>query len=100
MDADRINRDIGRRLKMRRRLLDLSQKEVAQRCGLKLQQIHKYEAGLNTISAAKLVMLAQALEVSANYFFDGLEAGFPLNGGAESRLANLSPENCFNRDAA
>lgn len=100
MDADRINRDIGRRLKVRRRLLDLSQKEVAERCGLKLQQIHKYETGLNTVSAAKLVMLAQALEVAASYFLDGLEVGLALDAGAGSRRASLSPERCFGRDAA
>lgn len=101
MDAGKINRDIGRRLRMRRRLLEMSQKDVAERCGFKLQQIHKYETGLNTVSAAKLVVLARALEVSTCYFLDGLDAGLDFSGASGPRLVSCSPEiGRFDQDAA
>lgn len=63
---------IGRRLRARRRLLNLSQSELARPCGVTFQQIQKYEAGMVTISAARLWTLAHALDVPIMHFFDGL----------------------------
>jgi transcriptional regulator with XRE-family HTH domain len=63
---------IGRRLRARRRLLNLSQSELALACGVTFQQIQKYEAGMVTISAARLWSLAHALDVPIMNFFDGL----------------------------
>src|SRR5258708_3873989 len=40
-----IYRTIGRRLRARRRLLEMTQRDVGTRCGLTFQQIQKYEAG-------------------------------------------------------
>jgi transcriptional regulator with XRE-family HTH domain len=100
MDAERFNRDIGRRLRMRRRLLDLTQKEVAERCGLKLQQIHKYESGLNSLSVAKLILLAGALEVSPTYFLDGFDAGLEREAAVGPRIVSVSIERRFDLDAA
>ena len=65
---------IGRRLRTRRRLLDLSQAELGRRCGVSFQQIHKYETALVSISAARLFSLAEALGVTSAYFFDGYRA--------------------------
>lgn len=63
---------IGRRLRDRRRLLNLSQTEVALACGVTFQQIQKYEAGMVAISASRLWTLARVLEVPISHFFDGL----------------------------
>jgi len=60
-------------LRQRRRLLSLTQRELAAACSVSFQQIHKYEAGLCSISVAKLVVLARALETSVSYFVDHLE---------------------------
>jgi len=73
MDEQAILRAIGRRLRQRRRLLSLTQRELAAACSVSFQQIHKYEAGLCSISVAKLVVLARALETSVSYFVDHLE---------------------------
>jgi len=69
-----ITREIGRRLAERRRDLDLSLADVAARCGVSLQQIHKYERGQSTVSAPMLYRLARCLDVPVSWFFAGLQA--------------------------
>ncbi|MBS0331259.1 MAG: helix-turn-helix transcriptional regulator, partial [Proteobacteria bacterium] len=58
---DALARHIGKRLRRRRRLLDLSQAALGADCGVSFQTIHKYEAGVVQISAAALYELAKAL---------------------------------------
>lgn len=67
-----IDIHLGRRLRSRRRALSLTQNELAGACGLKFQQIQKYESAANRMSAACLWQLSQALGVGAAYFYDGL----------------------------
>ena len=71
--AHPIDLHVGRRLRARRRLLNLTQEKLANACGIRFQQIQKYESGANRISASRLWTLANALDVSVAYFFDGLE---------------------------
>jgi transcriptional regulator with XRE-family HTH domain len=73
MDEQEIYRVVGRRLRQRRRLLCLTQGEVAAACSVSFQQIQKYEAGICAMPIAKLVILAHALEISVSYFVDHLE---------------------------
>jgi len=68
-----ITRLVGRRLRIRRRLLDLTQKQVAARCGLTFQQIQKYEAGAVDLSLARLVTLANILRTPLAELFEGLQ---------------------------
>ena len=67
-----IDLHLGKRLRRRRRILGLTQQQVAAGVGVRFQQIQKYECGANRISAARLWSLAEALEVPVNYFFDGI----------------------------
>jgi transcriptional regulator with XRE-family HTH domain len=59
-------------MRRRRRLLGLTQQQLADSCGVRFQQIQKYECGANRVSAARLWKIAGALEVQMNYFFEGL----------------------------
>jgi transcriptional regulator with XRE-family HTH domain len=70
---DRTAEHIARRLAARRVELRLSLAVVSARCGVSLQQIHRYEVGLNTISAPMLWRLSKCLGVDIRYFFDGLD---------------------------
>ncbi|MBX3478612.1 MAG: helix-turn-helix transcriptional regulator [Brevundimonas sp.] len=70
--ATDIDLHLGRRLRRRRRLLGLTQQQLAMQVGIRFQQIQKYECGANRISAARLWQLAEALETPVNYFYDGL----------------------------
>lgn len=70
--ATDIDLHLGRRLRRRRRLLGLTQQQLAVQVGIRFQQIQKYECGANRISAARLWQLAEALETPISYFYDGL----------------------------
>ena len=63
---------LGKRLRRRRRMLGLTQQQLAGAVGVRFQQIQKYECGANRISAARLWLLAEELEVPVGYFYDGL----------------------------
>ena len=71
--ATDIDLHLGRRLRRRRRLLGLTQQQLATQVGIRCQQIQKYECGANRISAARLGQLSEALESPVSYFYDGLE---------------------------
>ena len=93
--ADDIDLHLGRRLRRRRRLLGLTQQQLAVQVGIRFQQIQKYECGANRISAARLWQLAEALETPVAYFYDGLaeameaEAPAPKGGEVFSRKETL-----------
>lgn len=69
---DEIDLHLGRKLRRRRKLLGLTQQELAGACGVRFQQIQKYECAANRMSAARLWQLAEALETPISYFYDGL----------------------------
>jgi len=66
---------VGKRLRQRRWALSLSQHQLAERIGVKFQQIQKYESGQNRVSASRLYEIARELGVRINYFFDELPGG-------------------------
>jgi len=67
-----IDRHLGKRLRQRRRMLGHTQQQIAEAVGVRFQQIQKYECGANRISAARLWLLAKALEAPVASFFEGL----------------------------
>ena len=70
--ANDIDLHLGKRLRRRRRLLGLTQQQLASAVGIRFQQIQKYECGANRISAARLWQLSEELEIQVSYFYDGL----------------------------
>jgi transcriptional regulator with XRE-family HTH domain len=72
--ANRTDLHVGKRLRRRRRLLGLTQQELANQVGVRFQQIQKYECGANRLTASRIYDLSRALNVNVQYFFDGLEA--------------------------
>jgi len=62
-------------------MLGLSQQQLARLIGVTYQQAHKYERGLNRISAGRLFEIAQVLHVPISWFFEGL-----ADGGASAAL--------------
>lgn len=63
---------VGKKLKQIRTLRRLSQTDVAKQLKLSFQQIQKYEIGSNRVAASRLFELAQILDVSPSFFFEGL----------------------------
>ena len=70
--VESIDVRVGRRLRNRRKLLGLTQIQMAAVCGVSFQQIQKYESGKSRLSAVHLWQLSQLLEVSVTYFFEEL----------------------------
>lgn len=64
---------VGRRVKTRRVLRNMSQAALADQLGLTFQQLRKYESGANRISAGRLWQFGQKLDVPAPWFFEGLD---------------------------
>ena len=74
---DVVDIHLGRRLRRRRRILGLTQQQLASACGVRFQQIQKYECAANRMSAARLWQLAEVLEVPVSYFYEGLSPDMP-----------------------
>ncbi len=70
-----VDASVGRRITDRRSALGLSQSDLAQRLGVSSQQVQKYEAGTNRISASRLSDVAMALGISPGGLFPAREAG-------------------------
>jgi transcriptional regulator with XRE-family HTH domain len=73
--ANAADRHVGARIRERRVMLGLSQQQLAQMIGVTYQQAHKYERGLNRISAGRMYEIAQVMGVPVSWFFEGLSGG-------------------------
>jgi transcriptional regulator with XRE-family HTH domain len=87
---DPVDLHVGQRLRLRRMQLNMTQDQLARQLGLAFQQIQKYEAAENRLSAGRLFRIAQILDVPVGYFFD--EAAPDRQGGPRDAalLAHLS----------
>lgn len=65
---------VGHRLRQRRVAIGLTQDKLAKSVGITFQQVQKYERGTNRIVASRLYELAEVLQVSVEYFFQGFGA--------------------------
>jgi transcriptional regulator with XRE-family HTH domain len=66
----KMHAHIALRLRRRRRLVGMSQKQLGDAVGVRFQQIQKYECGANHVSAARLWSLADVLGVPMGYFYE------------------------------
>jgi transcriptional regulator with XRE-family HTH domain len=77
-----VDLHVGARIRMRRRMLGVSQERLADALGLTFQQVQKYERGANRVSASKLYEIAASLQTPVAYFFEGLVD--PTGAGSDS----------------
>jgi transcriptional regulator with XRE-family HTH domain len=80
-----VDRHVGAKVRERRLALGLTQQQLAELVGTTYQQAHKYEKGVNRISAGRLHALARALGVDIGYFYEGLGSGEPARPTAQQR---------------
>jgi len=67
---ENFNVHLGKKLRMRRLSLGLTQTKVAQAINVTFQQIQKYEKGTNGVSSNRLMQLSQFLKIPIIYFFE------------------------------
>lgn len=72
-----VDTHVGKKIRQRRWLIGMTQQTLAERVGIKFQQIQKYETGANRVSASRLWDIATALEVPVAAFFEGLPTQQP-----------------------
>ncbi len=82
----RIDAHVGYRVRLRRKLMGMSQTALGEAAGLSVQQIQKYEHGSNRIGAGRLFQLAEVLDVPVPFFFDSMPEEVPV------RRQDLSPD--------
>ena len=84
---------VGKRMRQRRELKGMPQKELAKKLGISFQQIQKYESGANRVSASKMWELCGVLSVEPSYFFEGLDHGRRgRKSAAEKRQSKYEPD--------
>ena len=63
---------VGKRVRLRRTLLGMSQEQLGASLNITFQQVQKYERGANRISASRLWDISRILVVQISYFFDDM----------------------------
>lgn len=72
-EHDDVDTYVGKRIRERRKIMGMTQQNLAAELGLSFQQVQKYERGSNRVGAGKLVQLSRALDVPVSYFFEEIE---------------------------
>lgn len=83
-----VDKHVGKRVRMRRLMIKMSQEKLAAQLGLTFQQVQKYEKGVNRISASRLREMSHALRVPIPFFFEGLPE---QKGGSAKEVKEATP---------
>ncbi len=67
------DQEIGRRIRVRRTLLQMSQTDLADKLGVTFQQVQKYEKATNRVAGGRLEDVAAALQCDVSYFYDDIK---------------------------
>jgi transcriptional regulator with XRE-family HTH domain len=101
-DPHPVDIHVGRRLRLKRTILGMSQESVGKQIGVTFQQIQKYERGINRMGASRLYDFAKALGVPVSYFFDGFGDYTAQEGAAlyaaEPNASGYEAESVNNRE--
>lgn len=64
---------VGQKVRRRRWMVGMTQQQLAEKVGIKFQQIQKYETGMNRVSASRLWDISEVLDVPVSFFFEGID---------------------------
>ncbi len=87
--AHPVDIHVGKRLRLRRTILGLSQEAIGNAIGVTFQQVQKYERGVNRMGSSRLFEFSKILSIPVSYFFDEMDKGTatPVAGVAEDAPA-------------
>ena len=71
---DPVDVHVGKRLRLRREMVGVTQEQLAKAIGVTFQQVQKYERGSNRVSASRLYDIARVLGVQIGFFFDDVSS--------------------------
>lgn len=85
--ADEVDKHIGKLIREQRENLGMTQSQLAHATQVSYQQIHKYEHGANRISAGRLWLISEALNLPVQFFYEGVSrSGIAQQVDKESRI--------------
>jgi transcriptional regulator with XRE-family HTH domain len=87
MAPNPTDQHVGARVRMRRKMVAMSQEELAAALGLSFQQIQKYERGANRIGASRLQQMSHILQLPIEFFFEGAPNASAPHGSDGSALS-------------
>lgn len=90
---------VGKRIRHRRWMVGMTQQQLGEAVGIKFQQIQKYETGMNRVSASRLWDIADALDVSVSFFFEGYEEGKTDTSASADKSAGKSGDLLADKEA-
>jgi len=68
----KIEEQVGKNIRHRRKLIEMTQMQLANKIGVTFQQVQKYECGAACVSPTRLVAIARAMECTVASFFCGI----------------------------
>lgn len=80
---------VGARVRLRRKILKMSQEKLGEQLGVTFQQVQKYERGANRVGASRLWKISEVLDVPVSFFYDGLSTEY---GGQSDSPALMAAE--------
>jgi transcriptional regulator with XRE-family HTH domain len=81
------DKHVGSRVRVRRKMLAMSQEKLGAALGLTFQQVQKYERGDNRIGASRLHQMSHILQVPVAFFFEGAPNASAPHGSNGSALS-------------
>ena len=88
-ECSKIDAHVGGQVRRRRLMAGITQEDVGKVLGISFQQVQKYENGTNRMSAGRLYMLANLLNVTVNDFFAGLDPMSQTDAGVDDELRRV-----------
>ena len=82
-----IDKHVGSRVRMRRKMLAMSQEKLGRALGLTFQQVQKYEKGANRIGGSRLHQISQIMQVPVAFFFEDAPGASATSKSDESALS-------------
>lgn len=90
---------VGKRIRNRRWLVGMTQQQLAEKVGIKFQQIQKYETGMNRVSASRLWDISDALGVEISFFFEDMPEETVVSDGVPSKVRNMPADIMADKEA-
>lgn len=88
-EPNAIDVEVGNKIRLRRRVLGISQEKLGAGLGVTFQQVQKYEKGTNRVSASRLQQISDILSVHPSYFFPDDAGAVRLGATVEDGIAGF-----------
>ena len=81
------DKHVGARVRMRRKMAAMSQRQLADALGITYQHVQRNENGINCIGASRLQQISHILQVPVAFFFEGAPNASAPHGSNGSALS-------------